>query len=329
MEIFLLALLVAALALICAGYWLFFMGVARLPAGMGIKTSPRLEAYSDMINNGTAWFKAQDAERVVLPAYDGTPLVGLYVHNPQARGTVILFHGYRCDGYRDFSCVYKFYYELGYSLLNVFQRAHGQSGGQYICFGVKERFDCRDWARYVCDRFGPGHDIFLGGISMGSTTVLMASELELPKSVRGIIADCGFTSPREEFKEVLRNKMHLPVHPFLEIADVFCRLFAGFGFNDCSTVDAMRVNKLPVLFIHGEADNFVPSRFTRENFEACLAPKIFISVPNAGHGFSYLMEPERCQWSLRAFLKNNSTFRDTRGGATEPFPSGDELSLFQ
>ena len=329
MEIFLLALLVVALALICAGYWLFFMGVVRLPAGMGIKTSPRLEAYSDMISDGTAWFKAQDAERVVLPACDGTPLVGLYVHNPRPRGTVILFHGYRCDGYRDFSCAYKYYYELGYSLLNVFQRAHGQSGGQYICFGVKERFDCRDWARYVCDRFGPGHDIFLGGISMGSTTVLMASGLELPKSVRGIIADCGFTSPYAEFKEVLTHKMHLPVHPFIEIADVFSRIFAGFGFNDCSTVDAMRVNKLPVLFIHGEEDNFVPFRFTRENFEACLAPKTLISVPNAGHGFSYLVETERCQWSLRAFLKNNSTFRETGDGGTGPLSSGGEISLFQ
>lgn len=329
MEIFLLALLAAALALICAGYWLFFMGVVRLPAGMGIKDSPRLEAYSDMISSGTAWFQAQDAERVVLPAYDGTPLVGLYVHNPQPRGTVILFHGYRCDGYRDFSCVYKYYYDLGYSLLNVFQRAHGQSGGQYICFGVKERFDCRDWARYVCDRFGPGHDIFLGGISMGSSTVLMASELELPKSVRGIIADCGFTSPYAEFKEVLTHKMHLPAHPFIEIADVFCRLFAGFGFNDCSTVDAMRVNKLPVLFIHGEADNFVPFRFTRENFEACLAPKTLISVPNAGHGFSYLMETERCQSALRVFLKNNSTSHGTHGDGMELFRSGEDVSRFQ
>lgn len=317
MEIFLLALLVAALALICIGYWLFYWGVVRLPEGKGIKESPRLEDYAGMINDGIAWFRAQDTERIVLPAYDGTPLVGLYVQHPQPLGTVILFHGYRCDGYRDFSCVYKYYYELGYSLLNVFQRAHGQSGGQYICFGVKERFDCRDWARYVCDRFGPEHDIFLGGISMGSTTVLMASGLELPESVRGLIADCGFTSPYDEFKEVLRNKIHLPVHPFIEIADVFCHLFAGFGFKDCSTVDAMRVNKLPVLFIHGEADNFVPHRFTRENYEACLAPKLLISVPNAGHGFSYLMDTEHCQAALSAFLKTNSTSRRTRGDGME------------
>lgn len=329
MEIFLLLLLTAALVLICVGYWLFFMAVVRLPAGMGIKTSPHLEAYSDMINNGIAWFKAQEVERVVLPAYDGTPLVALYAHNPRPRGTVILFHGYRCDGYRDFSCVYKYYYELGYSLLNVFQRAHGQSGGQYICFGVKERFDCRDWASYVCDRFGPEHDIFLGGISMGSTTVLMASELELPKSVRGIIADCGFTSPYEEFKQVLTHRIHLPVHPFLDIANVFCRLFAGFGLNDCSTVDAMRVNKLPVLFIHGEADNLVPASFTRENYEACLAPKSLISVPSAGHGFSYLMQTERCQWALRAFLENNSTRRGTHGDGMELFGSDDDSSRFQ
>ena len=191
---------------------------------------------------------------------------------------------------------------------------------QYICFGVKERFDCRDWARYVCDRFGPEHDIFLGGLSMGSTTVLMATGLELPKSVRGVIADCGFTSPYEEFKEVLRHKIHLPVHPFIEIADMFCHIFAGYGFRDYSTLDAMRVNKLPILFIHGEADNFVPTYFTRENFDACLAPKVLITVPNAGHGFSYLLETERCQHALRVFLKTNSTFRA---------PHGDGMELFQ
>lgn len=323
MQIFLLALLVVVLALICAGYWLFFIGVVRLPEGKGMKTSPNLASYADVINNGIAWFKAQNTERVELPASDGTPLSALYLHHPQSRGTIILFHGYRCDGYRDFSCVYKFYYELGYSLLNVFQRAHGLSGGQYICFGVKERFDCRDWARYVYDRFGPEHDIFLDGLSMGSTTVLMATGLTLPKSVRGVIADCGFTSPYDEFKEVLRNKIHLPVHPFIEIADIFCQLFAGYGFRDYSTLDAMLVNKLPILFIHGEADNFVPTYFTRENYEACLAPKVLITVPKAGHGFSYLLETERCQHALKVFLQTNSTHRAPHGDGMEVFRSAE------
>ena len=94
MEIFLLALLVVLLTLICVGYWLFFVGVVRLPEGRGMKTSPRLDNYADAINNGVAWFKAQSSEHIILPAYDGTPLAGLYLHHPHPRGTIILFHGY-------------------------------------------------------------------------------------------------------------------------------------------------------------------------------------------------------------------------------------------
>lgn len=310
MKIFLLALLVAVLFILAAGYALFYMGCVRFPKNRGfLKPSPRLAEYGGMIDAGIAWFKAQDPERIELPAYDGTRLVGYYLPAEDARGTIILFHGYRADCYRDFSCVYEFYHGLGYSLLNVCQRAHGESGGSYICFGVKERFDCRDWAKYVCDRFGPEHDIFLGGLSMGSTTVLMATGLELPKNVRGVIADCGFTSPYDEFKVVLKRGFRLPEHPFMDAAELFCRLFAGYGFRDCSTLDAMRTNTIPVLFIHGEADTFVPTRFSRENYNACRAEKKLVTVPGAGHGFSYLVATETCQAALREFLLGHSTVK--------------------
>lgn len=138
---------------------------------------------------------------------------------------------------------------------------------------------------------------------MGSSTVLMATGLPLPPTVKGVIADCGFTSAWEEFKNVLKVGMHLPVHPLLEATNLVCRLVAGFGFRDYSTLEAMKVNQLPILFIHGEADTLVPRQFTLDNYHACRSQKRLVSVPGAGHGLSYLVDTPKCQQALREFLQ--------------------------
>lgn len=306
MLIFLLIVLLIVLLIIAFSYTLFYVGVCRFPRDPEAKVPPKMSAYAETINAGMSWFKAQNPQRVEMPAYDGTRLVGLYLEHENPKGTVLMVHGFRSSAYYDFSCAFQYYFEQGYSLLTVFQRAHGESGGSYICYGVKERYDCRDWANYIYDRFGPEHDIFISGVSMGSSTVLMAAGLELPPSVRGIIADCGYTSPYEEFKEVLKRK-HIPLHPFIDIAELFSRLMAGFSFRECSTIDAMKACRVPVLFVHGEADTFVPAHFTQENFDACRAEKELLLVPGAAHGASYLVDTERCQTALRDFLWGHSS----------------------
>ena len=121
-------------------------------------------------------------------------------------------------------------------------------------------------------------------------------------SVCGVIADCGFTSPWEEFRELLRSRYRLPAHPLLDAVDLYARLFAGFGLRECSTLDAMRTNSCPVLFVHGGSDHYVTTRFSRENYQACRAEKRLIIVPDAGHGMSYLLDTPGCQAALRDFL---------------------------
>ena len=147
----------------------------------------------------------QDAEDIFLPSYDGLRLHGQLLQQPGAKGTILLFHGYRSSWIIDFSIVLPYYYSLGYNLLAVDERAHGQSEGVYITFGIHERWDAATWAQYAAMHFGPDHPLFLGGLSMGATTVLLASALELPPSVRGVIADCGFTEAYAEMRHVLRG----------------------------------------------------------------------------------------------------------------------------
>ena len=158
----------------------------------------------------------QDAEDIFLPSQDGLRLHGQLLQQPGAKGTILLFHGYRSSWIIDFSIVLPYYYSLGYNLLAVDERAHGQSEGVYITFGIHERRDAATWAQYAAMHFGPDHPLFLGGLSMGATTVLLASALELPPSVRGVIADCGFSSPEAIMRSVLRAHVKwLPAGPLL------------------------------------------------------------------------------------------------------------------
>ncbi|MBQ8264820.1 MAG: alpha/beta hydrolase [Oscillospiraceae bacterium] len=300
--IILMIIIILALLVLIAGYVAFTVACWRGTGKIMGSGAPSLAPYLDRMDEGRQWFLSRQPERVEIVSYDGLRLRGLYLHNPEAKGTIILMHGYRMDGYTDFTCVYKKYYDAGFSLLNAFQRAHAESEGDYITYGIKERFDCRDWAEYVADRFGPEHKIVLDGLSMGATTVLMAASLELPENVRGIIADCGFTSPWDQLEHLMRTKYHLPVHPLLDAADLCARLLGKFSLKGYSTIEAMAKNRLPVLFLHGEADEFVPTVFSIRAFEACAGPKRLVTIPGAAHGVSYLVDTERCDRELDEFL---------------------------
>lgn len=245
----------------------------------------------------------QDAEDIFLPSQDGLRLHGQLLQQPGAKGTILLFHGYRSSWIIDFSIVLPYYYSLGYNLLAVDERAHGQSEGVYITFGIHERRDAATWAQYAAMHFGPDHPLFLGGLSMGATTVLLASCFDFPANVRAIIADCGFTSPYEIAKSVLRRDApKAPVSLLLPLCSLVTRLFAGFGLRDGSTIDAVRESRYPILFLHGTGDTFVPYEMTKRAFDACTAPKRLILVDGAEHGKSYVKEPDRVRQELKAFL---------------------------
>ena len=288
----------------------FFFGFVRYPKRMEAAIEQKA-LFHEKIREGMAWAREQGFEKAELISFDGHRLAARVLPAENARGTLVLFHGYRSPMYHDFSCVFRFYHELGFHLIVPSQRAHGESEGKVICFGVKERYDCLRWAEYASERFGPESDIFLSGISMGCSTVLMASDLPLPENVRGIIADCGFTSPQAEFEYLLRQR-RIPIHPIIDSVELFARLFAGFGFRDCSTTDCVRNTKIPILFIHGEADTFVPSRFTEENYAACVSDKELVLVKEASHGLSYLMETERCQALLKDFFERYGTWKNSQ-----------------
>ena len=250
---------------------------------------PALAPYLTELRNAVDSFHRMKKEKLCITSCDGIKLAAWYVSAKDARGTVVCMHGYHGSPMSDFSLAVQFFHKRGWNVLLPHERAHGESGGNCLTFGIKERFDCRDWAAAVDKKNGGVLPIILYGVSMGAATVLMASSAGLPENVKFIIADCGYTSPRDEIAHVLKTTYRLPLFPTLAIADMLARSIAGFCLREYSTLDALNENEIPVLFIHGDADTFVPPYMSEQNYEACKAPKELLVVHGAPHAVNYAL----------------------------------------
>lgn len=273
-------------------------GRDRLMGGSG-----GLGQIMDQVERAGKRLENRACTTVQITAHDGTRLIGHWFENPNARRILVAMHGWRSSWSQDFGMVADFFEEQGCSVLYAEQRGQNQSGGEHITFGLLERFDCLQWVRWVQEHTLPGLPTYLVGVSMGATTVLMAAGLELPGYVRGIVADCGFTSPHDIWKYVAQENLHLRYCLCDDWAERLCRKRIRMGTRQYSTLDAMAVCQVPVLFIHGAEDSFVPINMTYENYKACAAPKQLLVVPGAGHAMSYFTETGRYRQALLDFWR--------------------------
>ena len=259
------------------------------------------EVFSDVIIKGANNILNAPYEKVTTTSHDGIKLVGRYYHVKDGAPVSLIFHGYRSNIGTDCNGGYYLSIKNGYNVLVVYQRGHRESGGKTITFGVKERYDCLDWIAYVNKRFGEETPILLMGLSMGAATVLMAAGLDLPSNVKGIMADCGYSSPREILQEVIR-KMKYPLRITYFFVRMSAKIFGHFDPEEASAVEALKNAKVPVLIIHGDDDRFVPSRMSRENYEACASAKEILIVPGAGHGLSYCVDAKAYEKTVQDFI---------------------------
>lgn len=245
--------------------------------------------------------REKSLETVVSHAPDGIELVGHWYPCQSPRRVVIAMHGWRSSWDMGFGLIADFLHDEHCCVLFAEQRGQNSSGGDYMGLGVTERFDCLQWVRWVVAEREPDLPIYLSGVSMGATTVLMAAGLDLPNNVHGIVADCGYTSPDEIGRHIANDNLHLPYRLRRKmLASLYEQKNQVRGF-DYSTLDALGTNSTPVLFIHGTHDQFVPVDMTYQNYMACTAPKRLLIVPGAGHGLSCLVEPERYKKALQEF----------------------------
>lgn len=261
------------------------------------------EEYKKSIAPRKEYLMAHHAEHITIKARDGITLHAEYFPAENSDKFAICFHGYTSSAMSNASFA-SFLHKQGINCLLVDNRAHGESEGQYIGFGVLDRYDCLAWINYINSRFENNKGILLYGVSMGGSTVLMAAGMdECPENVKMVVSDCAFTSPEDVFTHILKRDYKLPKFPVMNINNAICRKKAGYGFGDCTTLDAVKTAKCPILFIHGKDDNFVPTWMSEKNFEACTTPKELVMVENAGHGASYYENSELYESKVGEFLE--------------------------
>lgn len=258
--------------------------------------------YKPFLEERKKLFLAQPHSDVYITSKDGLKLHGTYFPVGDEKKVVICFHGYTSEGMKDYIGLSDYYIKRGYSMLLVDERSHGQSEGEYIGFGYLDRFDAVSWIDFILEKLGEDVQILLHGTSMGGATVLMASGLELPKQVKGIISDCGFTSPKYVFTHVLHSMYHLPAFPVIQITSAVNKRKAGYGMDDCNSAREVKKAKVPILFIHGDADTFVPCSMCEEIYENCASPKKKLIVNGAAHAESYYKDTKAYESALNDFI---------------------------
>ena len=305
MKKWLLALPAGALA---GGYWGFQQACKRPPepdwtSEAALKQTPFAE-FAESIPRALQWLHDHNAQEVRTTSFDGLLLRGKWVPAKAPRATIILFHGYHSHYLNDFAGIFSLYHSIGLNLLLVRQRSHGESGGKYITFGVRERKDVQSWVEFHNRTHGMDN-VFLGGMSMGASTVLFAAGEDLPPNVRGITADCGFSSPAEILGHIIRQDYHLPPKLVLPLMEVWARTLGGFSFYECDSRKILAQSKIPVVFIHGTGDTFVPCSMSQAGCDACASQREIHLIEGAGHGRGYLFEPERLTKALVDFFNRN------------------------
>lgn len=300
-PVFVIILFVITYCLYC---FVFCHPPKRRPDVHQIPESDLYGAYRDTMSEAVKDMEETPFEEVSIHSLDGCRLYGKLYRIKESAPLVIFFHGYHgvyaWDGYGFF----KICKRNGINILMVDERAHGKSEGSAITFGVKERYDCKLWTEYAAERFGGNTDIFLAGVSMGAASVMMASELDLPENVRGIVADCGYSEPAAIIKETVR-KMKLPVKPVYWLIKLGARIFGQFDLEETAALNAVKKLQIPILFIHGKQDSVVPFAMHEELYESCTGRKERVLIEGADHANSAMTDYETYETAVMQFLTQN------------------------
>ena len=294
--------LILTAAFLC--FYMAFFVPCHGPVAPDDYTIPEGEIYEGFREQMVAWMKevrAMPHQDHFITSFDGLKLHGRFYEYAPGAPIELMFHGYRGNGDRDLCGGVQRCFQLGRSCLLVDQRAAGESQGRVITFGIKEHRDCLAWIDHAVSHFGPDVKLILTGISMGASTVLMATGRPLPPQVKGVLADCGFTSAKAIMKKVIRQ-LKLPAAPVYPLLRLGARLYGGFDPDAYSALEAVRGASVPVIFFHGEDDSFVPCQMSLENFEACAGRKQLVTTPGAGHGLCYPVDPEGYLKALADFF---------------------------
>lgn len=303
----LLGVLIILLLLICGFTFnqIIWYKQIPLPKFIGRLIAGNESPQSDYDRDRDAAIKAFadfPIEKLSLTASNGEILRGSVITPPNTNGKLLIAcHGAHSSGIGEFCFAMPYFYREGYTVLMPEHRGCGESDGKFLGYGTHESKDTLLWLEYARKRF-PELNIYLYGVSMGGATVLMMSDKINDPAVKGVIADCSYTSAWNEFSYQLKTSFHLPNFPMLHTCNLICRLICGYDFRDASPVKAVSNSSLPVLFIHGAADDFVPQFMQDELYAVCPTRKEKLTVDGAVHARSYYTDPAAYESAMESFI---------------------------
>lgn len=250
------------------------------------------------------WMHAQQFKQYSITNNRGEKLSGFYLPADEPSDKFVLCsHGYRSRGKGEFRFISKFYHDSGFNIFLVDHTASGDSEGERITFGYYESQDLRLWIDFLLKEFGENIKISLQGISMGSASILLlCGQNELPSNVKFAVSDCSFTTIREQFTSVL-NEYHIPLNPIISTVDKISKSKCGFSIDEISPIKAVPDIKIPMLFVHGKSDGFVPVKMVYELYNACTSEKDLLISIKARHGKSYSKDSEAYEKKVLEFTE--------------------------
>lgn len=268
---------------------------------------PSYERLCDVGNKARAIIVDMPHETFTVTTDDGIDLVGYFWENPvKTDRTALLIHGYNSNGFVDFSGVGKEYLDQGYNILITTNRASGLSGGKWIGFGALESVDSLKWLDWIVDRY-PDGDIVMEGDSLGGATVNMMSDMDLPKNVKAIVSDCSFLTIKSQFIDMIHHNVHLPAGLLTKDTEFWCKKIAGYDFTSRSPLKSVKNAKVPIIFVHGKADQYITYKAAEKLYKACTSPKDILIVEGAGHAASYAVNQEAFRSKVFPFLDKYCT----------------------
>jgi len=293
---------------IIGSFFFYELAVKRGPKEF-LQKNADLEVSDKAMNlflNGDwiGWVADQNFERLTLTSRDGLKLSGYYL--PASKPTdnlVILTHGYLGNAKQMGLFGQHYHNDLDYNIFMPDARGHGKSEGNYYGFGWPDRLDLIDWTQLLVEKLGTDIKVAYHGLSMGAATVLMASgEEELPRQVKAIIADSPYASVYQLFQYQMNRMFHLPAFPLLDSTSVLTKIRAGYSFREASALKEVEKTSVPILYIHGESDTFVPTELTKDLYQHTSSDAELYLVPNANHGESIALDEDKYKMKIDQFL---------------------------
>ena len=257
--------------------------------------------YNDKnLNDAQKWLEEKsDYSDKYIESYDKLQLHS-YVVSQNSNKWAIVVHGYGGSG-KLMSDKSKYFYDMGYNVLIPDLRGHGKSEGDYIGMGWKDRLDIISWINFIIKE-NPNAEIVLHGTSMGAATVLMTSGENLPSNVKAIVADCAYTSAWDEFSYQLETYLKVPSYYILNVTNMVTKLKAGYSLKEASALECVKKATVPILFIHGDKDKFVPYSMMDKLYDATNSPKEKLTIEGGEHANSDLVSPFLYWLTVEDFL---------------------------